>query len=170
MESPFKNRTSSNSELVSDPEDPEKKRKCRNLREIENYKYAFLVFNWLIGFISFMIITVIYVSIYVSNRSPTKVLTPKFTTVIIHVIPPLLAPCPHSPSQSRNLYGKNFSFDFHALLRENETNFDQDSELIWTKRKLTYGDLQSVHRFSTNVTISEVSASHCVPISSSEWL
>ena len=138
MESLFKD-PSSESELVSDSD---KKSKNRSVREIETYKCAFLLFNWLIGVISFTII--IYIGI--SNRSPSK------------VMPPLPASCPPSPSQSRNLYGESFSFDFHALLRENETNFDQESELIWTMQKLTYGDLQSVHRFSTNVTISEVSA------------
>ena len=85
---------------------------------------------------------------------------PAKSIIIIHIVPPLPASCPNSPSQSRSLYGENFSFDLHALLRENETDLGQESELLWTKRGLTYGDLQSVHRFTANVSISEVSDTH----------
>ena len=74
------------------------------------------------------------------------------------VIPSLPKSCPRSDFQSRNLYAEDFSFDFHAFLRENETSFEQESEPIWTERRLKYGDLQSVHRFSTNVSITKVSA------------
>ena len=56
-----------------------------------------------------------------------------------------------------NIYELNFSFDLHVFISENETNFDHDSELIWKKFKLTYGDLQSAFNFNTNISISEVS-------------
>ena len=60
----------------------------------------------------------------------------------------------------RNLYNSGFSFDFHVYLSENETNFDPESRLVWTKKGLTYGDVQLVHSFSTNVSISEVGQYH----------
>ena len=56
----------------------------------------------------------------------------------------------------KNLYERNFLFDLHAFVSENETNFAQESELIWRKTELSYGDLQSVFSFSTNLSISEV--------------
>ena len=54
-----------------------------------------------------------------------------------------------------NIYEQNFSFDLHVFISENETNLARESELVWKKSKLTYGDLQSV--FNKNVSISEVS-------------
>ena len=137
----FEGPTSSECELVAGLE---KKRKCRSLKAIEIYRDVFLLFYWLIGFISFAI------SIYV------------FVLNLPHseVLPSLPSSCPNSPFQSRSLYSENFSFDLHALLQENETDVDQESELLWTKRGLTYGDLQSVHRFTTNVSIPEVSGTH----------
>ena len=137
----FQGPTSSESELVAGPE---KKRKCRSVEEGKNYMGRFFLFWWLTTWISFIIV------IYNSSQS---IFPPK-------LIPPLPASCPNSPSQSRSLYSENFSFDLHALLRENQTDLDQESELLWTKRGLTYGDLQSVHRFTTNVSISEVNSTH----------
>ena len=122
---------------------------------MEIWLLAFLFFYWLIGFISFIII----IYILVSSPPPSKVMPPK-VIVINHKVPPPLPTSCHSACQFQSLYGVNFSFDLHALLRENETDLGQESELLWTKRGLTYGDLQSVHRFITNVSIPEVSDTH----------
>ena len=67
---------------------------------------------------------------------------------------------PDSCTVSKNLYDKGFPFDFHVYLSENETNLDHESRLIWTKRSLTYGDVQFAHSFSLNVSISEVGQHH----------
>ena len=120
---------------------------------MKHWDGAFLMFYWLIGFISFVII----VYICVSSLPHREVIPQKVIVMIQKVPPPLPMTCPHSPTQSRSLYGENFSFDLHALLRGNETDLGQESEILWTKRGLTYGDLQSVHRFNTNVSIAEVS-------------
>ena len=145
----LKSSTSSDSELLSGT----KERKYTNPKKIEYYKIGFLFFHFIICAICCVIIVYILESI----RSPHEVSIPKVTTVIPKAIPPLPASCPHLPFQVRSLYGENFSFDLHALLRENETGLDQESEILWTKRGLTYGDLQSVYRFTTNISISEVS-------------
>ena len=152
MQVPLANSTSPPLKHVFGPENPEKKRKYRNFRAIDFFESAFLLFNYLNGFIGLTII--IYSCAW--SQSPSKIL------------PPLPAFCPHSFTEPQSLYRKNFSFDLHALLRENETDFVQESELLWTKRGLTYGDLQSVHRFTTNVSIPEVSDTHCAPIDSPE--
>ena len=134
MES-FEGPTSSESKLVAGLE---KKRKCRSVEEGKNYIKGVFLFWCLTAWISFIIVLN-------SSHPPHK------------AIPPVPSSCSHSLSKSRSLYGENFPFDLHALLRENETDLEQESEILWTKRGLTYGDLQSVHRFITNVSIPEVS-------------
>ena len=58
----------------------------------------------------------------------------------------------------KSLYERDFLFDFYAFLGENATNIDHESQLIWKKSNLKYGDLHSIHSFSTNVSVSEVSS------------
>ena len=70
-----------------------------------------------------------------------------------HLSPTCPCACKNNPI---TIYYPNFSFDLHAFVSENETNYAQESELIWRKPELTYGDLQSVFSFSTNLSVSEV--------------
>ena len=154
----FKNSKSPNSE--PDPENPEKKIKCVSGRELEIYKWCFLIFYWLIGFISFGIMLFCLSKL---NRSSLKVetTTPKVeTTTTAPQVIPLSAPCSWISFKFPSLYGENLSFDLYALLRENETDVEQENEILWTKRGLTHGDLQSMHRFSTNVSIPGVSGTY----------
>ena len=147
----FKDSKSSDSKPDLDPENPEEEKKYRREKAILTFKTVFCWFYWLIGFIGFISFVIIIFYFNKSIRFDPKVITTP------EVVPPLPAFCLQLISQSRSLYDENFSFDLHALLRENETDLSQKSEILWTKRGLTYGDLQSVHRFTTNVSISEVS-------------
>ena len=106
------------------------------MEQIDSFKIFFFSYNYLPGLIGW-IITLAYV-LFMYGR------------------PPNLSPiCPNT-ALTKFMYGPNFLFDLHAFVSENETNFDQ-SELIWRKSKLTYGDLASAFSFETNVSISEVS-------------
>ena len=115
----------------------EKKSKpLRSDKEINGFKTKFISFHWIVG--AFSLWSIFYLCDYPGGEfnfyfSPT---------------------CSGEyPSQ---LYNEGFQFDFYALLSESETSFDRESQLIWTKRNLTYGGVQSIFSFSTNVSISEV--------------
>ena len=96
-----------------------------------NFKTFFFAFNYILGSISWSI-TLFYFNYTGSNVSSA---------------------CPHRMNYGEKyLYEQNFSFDLHAFINDDETN------LIWNKSKLTYGDLQSTFRFNTKVPISEVSS------------
>lgn len=58
----------------------------------------------------------------------------------------------------KNLYDVNFLFDFYAFL--GPENIDRQSQLIWSKQDLAYGDLSSTFSFSTNVPVSQVGSGH----------
>ena len=143
----FKKPKISESELFSNSK---KKNGYRSVKEIEDYIFVLLRFYSVIGFIS--IVTIFYAGW--PTRYPI-VRSPKIEKRYIPNLYTFPSSCSINPF---GLYGENFLFDFHALLRENETSFDHENDLIWTKSKLTYGDFQSAYRFSTNVSISEVSA------------
>ena len=63
-------------------------------------------------------------------------------------------------SERRNLlnpYADGFSFDFFAYVSENETSFENESELVWVQKNLTYGPDSSLLELQTNIRISRVS-------------
>ena len=126
--------------------DPEKKIKPRDNGETYGWKNGFTLFCFFNLAISLCVLLKNHLSI---TTDPQSYEIPKS--------------CPQKENrifgrneQFRNLYDLNFLFDFHAFLGESATNIDHKSLLIWTKQNLTYGDLQSIFSFSTNVSISEV--------------
>ena len=116
-------------------------------KQIKNFKKRFFWFYYLLGMTGWM-----------------------FTLAFVlhcYVIPPpshISRNCPDPKKDRKDIYDENFSFDLHAFVSENETNFDDKSELIWRKSKLAYGDFQSTFNFNTNVSISEVSLVSLVSI------
>ena len=128
----FSKISASNIQISSDPE---KRRKPRSPVQIFRFNIMFALFYSLVFAISFLIIL-----LHTKNR----------------YLEDLPESCPNDQKDLKNMYEVNFPFDFHTFLSENETNLDPESQLIWTKRSLTYGDVQSSFSFSTNISISEV--------------
>ena len=123
--------------------DPKKKSKTRYNEKVRWFKITF----WLFCFISLIISLRILILAAVKSADPQSYDLPES--------------CPSEDAGGRrdlrNLYDVGFSFDFHAFLGgEHERNTDQEGQLIWQKRNLTYGDRQSIFSLSTNVFISEV--------------
>ena len=119
------------------PDQQRKISKGPSEEKILKFKKAFFRFHLLIGFTGWAIVILYFLS-------------PFFTGSFL---PPT---CPNLSRDLKNLYEQKFSFDLHAFISENETNFDSKSELIWRMPKLTYGDLQSTFSLNLNVSISEM--------------
>lgn len=118
----------SNSDPISIPNTQEKHRAASVIRK-------FILFHFLVGLIG-------WYSIFQFFESPQ---------------PPSCCPLPVSCLRSpKGLYTRDFSFDFHAFLSENETKFNQESQLIGRELDIAYGDNRSVLHISRNVSISEV--------------
>ena len=120
-------------------------RKLFSDEQTNDFTKSFLFFNKGFGGIGWSI-TVIYV-LYTSFANPA------------HFSPT----CPSSqfpPGKQTHMYEQNFLFDLHAFVSENETKFDRERELVWSRRILTYGDLQSAITHNTNVSISRVGPLH----------
>lgn len=68
---------------------------------------------------------------------------------------------PSCPISSRgcedltNLYANLFAFDLYAYASQNETDFEDNDQLIWTEKGLLYGDYKSF-KFKTDILIPEV--------------
>lgn len=68
---------------------------------------------------------------------------------------------PSCPKSSRgcedlmNLYTDRFVFDLYAYASQNQTDFEDNDQLIWTEKGLAYGDHKSFS-FRTDILIPEV--------------
>ena len=68
---------------------------------------------------------------------------------------------PSCPISSRgcedlmNLYSDRFAFDVYAYASQNESDFEDNDQLIWTEKALLYGDHKSFS-FRTDILIPEV--------------
>lgn len=68
---------------------------------------------------------------------------------------------PSCPISSRgcedlmNLYSDRFAFDLYAYASQNQTDFEDNDQLIWTEKGLIYGDRKSFS-FRTDILIPEV--------------
>ena len=125
-----------------------------NKERILNFQIPFFLFYILLGLAGW----VVTVFIFKTKHSEDSYVSPW---------------CPELPKYGtdprRNLYRCNFLFDLHAFVSENETSFAQESELVWRKSKLTYGDLRCAFRFSTNLSISEVSSMSPLVLFFDKW-
>lgn len=111
-----------------------------------NFEEFFYVFNNFLGLISWFI-TFWYFSHNGSNVSPS---------------------CPDLMIKGEKyLYEQNFSFDLHAYISENETNFARAGGMVWSN--LTYGN-QSAFTSSTKVPISGVSLMSPLVIFFYNWI
>lgn len=104
--------------------------------KIESIKTHFLAFNYLFGLIGWIYTIRVLITLPVGSSSISPA-------------------CYNTPVQSY-MYQKNFSFDLHAFISENETNFFQENELVWRKSGWIFGDFRSVFSVNKNVSISEV--------------
>lgn len=123
--------------------DPKKRCKPCGIKQIRRFKSAFVCFYFLVGLLSWGII------FYCSRPAISRYFSG----------PKLPEYCETQSSEQKNMYHKNFLFDFHAFLSEKDKpNFESETQPIWTKRNVAYfDDSQSDFRFSMNVSISEVS-------------
>lgn len=114
--------------------------KCYDDEEIKNFKASFGQFHGILGTIGWAVMAFCFLSSQFTGPS---------------------IPSTCASKDLRNIYDQKFTFDFHAFISENETDFDEEKELVWRMPKLTYGDLQSTFSLSMNVSISEVCRLGC---------
>lgn len=108
--------------------------KNHSVEEIKKFKRSFFRFHFLIVLICLSTVLVYWLSL------------PEI---------PLPSTC-EKGLNLKNLYDEHLLFDLHAYLSENETTFDSESQLIWRKQRLAYGDAQTVLAFNTKISISKV--------------
>ena len=138
-------------ELLSrKPQIMSKSSKCFSMDQILNFKNPFLYFYAILGLAGW---TVTFFNL-ISRLSENSHLSPT---------------CPDSV-KVLNLYEWNFSFDLHVFVSEDELNYARESELVWRKPGLTYGDLRSIFNFRTNLSVSEVGSASPMVISFDKWI